>query len=102
VKREQLIIKRNLDKISAFIDDADIEKASKQLLDMFYAAMSSKYMDELGLDVREDLMHFYTVLLGLVEGIYWLGDIMMAVFQEFILNSIDDIKINCPYEENFS
>jgi uncharacterized membrane protein len=93
------IIKRNLDKISTFIDNEDLEKASKQLLDMLYAAMSSRYMDEVTSQVREDMMHFYTVLLGLIEGIHWLGDIMIELFKEHISQDTTDIKIQCPYED---
>jgi hypothetical protein len=96
---KQEIIKRNLDKISLFIDNDDLEKASKQLLDMLYAAMSSRYMDEVTLQVREDMMHFYTVLLGLVEGIHWLGDAMLELFKEHVSQNIADIEIKCPYED---
>jgi len=96
---KQEIVKRNICKISTFIDNDDLERSSKQLLDMLYAAMGSKYMDDVGLEVREDMMHFYTILLGLVEGIHWIGDLMIDLLQEQVLNNIERIKINCPYED---
>ncbi|PWV51397.1 hypothetical protein [Chitinophaga sp. S165] len=96
---KQEIIKRNLDKISTFMNNDDLEKSSKQLLDMLYAAMSSRYMDEVSLQAREDMMHFYTVLLGLVEGIHWIGDAMIDLFKEHISQDATDIKIQCPYED---
>ena len=90
-------INNHLRKIAVFIEDADLESAKKQLSNMFYAANTSDHFDQLGIEAREELTHFYIILLDLVDGIHLMGDSLLERFKHSISNSINELKITCPY-----
>jgi hypothetical protein len=90
-------INNHLRKISVFIEDADLESARGQLNSMFYAANTSEHLEQLGIEAREDLTHFYIILLGLVEGIHLIGDSLLELFNSHNSDTMNDLKITCPY-----
>jgi hypothetical protein len=94
------MIDNHLSKIFDFIEDNTLENAKEQLLDMFYAAITSEHLEDLGSDSRIVLTHFYIILLGLIEGIHWLGDSMVDVFKNSLPDDMNNYKIKCPYNCN--
>lgn len=90
-------INNQLRKISVFIEDASLESSREQLNNLFYAANTSDHVEQLGIEAREELTHFYIILSGLVEGIHLMGDTLLEVFENSDSESINNFRIKCPY-----
>jgi hypothetical protein len=94
------MINNHLSKISDFIQETDLENAKEQLLDMFYAANTSEHLEDLGIGSRAVVTHYYIILLGLIEGIHWLGDSMIDAFKHTLSDDMNNFKMKCPYNCN--